>query len=226
MDEKRRFMTNGLILGLSGYKGSGKDSVASILVKQHGFQRVAFADVLKDLVADLYDVERSAMDDPERKEKPILSLPVNPKDGFGDKMFELQYGELRDADGWAPNPLHDTQLYHTPRSLCILIGSVNRFVRSDYWVARALSQIKPGFNYVISDMRYRSEASQIKEFSQGMEMAAQTVRIERFAGCNSTDPSEHDLDDHQFDQTLVNSGTLADLELKVQSLLDNYFPNP
>jgi hypothetical protein len=36
-----------LIVMLSGYAGSGKDAAASILVSNHGFKRVAFADALK-----------------------------------------------------------------------------------------------------------------------------------------------------------------------------------
>jgi len=38
-----------LIIGLSGYAGSGKDTAGEILVKHHGFTRVAFADRLKEL---------------------------------------------------------------------------------------------------------------------------------------------------------------------------------
>ena len=36
-----------MLLGLTGYSGSGKDSVAQVLTEHHGFQRRAFADVVR-----------------------------------------------------------------------------------------------------------------------------------------------------------------------------------
>jgi hypothetical protein len=38
-----------MLIGLCGYAGSGKDAVAEILVRDHGFTRLAFADALKDI---------------------------------------------------------------------------------------------------------------------------------------------------------------------------------
>ena len=38
------------IIGLSGYARTGKDTVAQILVENHGFERVAFADALRELL--------------------------------------------------------------------------------------------------------------------------------------------------------------------------------
>ena len=39
-----------MIIGLTGYAQSGKDSVADILVKNHGYKRIAFADKIKELL--------------------------------------------------------------------------------------------------------------------------------------------------------------------------------
>lgn len=41
-----------MIIGLAGYAGSGKDSVAEYLVSNHGFDRVAFADPIKNVLYD------------------------------------------------------------------------------------------------------------------------------------------------------------------------------
>lgn len=42
-----------MIIGLSGYAGSGKDTVAKILVDEHGFQRRAFADKIRDMLYEM-----------------------------------------------------------------------------------------------------------------------------------------------------------------------------
>jgi hypothetical protein len=44
------------ILLVSGYAGSGKDAVASLLMEEFGFSRFAFADALKDLVSAKTDI--------------------------------------------------------------------------------------------------------------------------------------------------------------------------
>lgn len=42
-----------MIIGLSGYAQSGKDTIASILVEKHGWKRVAFADKIKEFAEGL-----------------------------------------------------------------------------------------------------------------------------------------------------------------------------
>jgi hypothetical protein len=39
-----------MIIGLSGYARSGKDTVANVLINQYGFERVAFADPIRDML--------------------------------------------------------------------------------------------------------------------------------------------------------------------------------
>lgn len=41
------------VIGLSGFAQSGKDTVAGILVRDHGYTRVAFADPIKDLLYEI-----------------------------------------------------------------------------------------------------------------------------------------------------------------------------
>lgn len=44
------------VLLLSGWSGSGKDAVGTILTKKYGYKRLAFADYLKELVASEYSI--------------------------------------------------------------------------------------------------------------------------------------------------------------------------
>lgn len=42
-----------MIIGLTGYARTGKDTVAGILVKDFGFERIAFADPIRELLYEL-----------------------------------------------------------------------------------------------------------------------------------------------------------------------------
>jgi cytidylate kinase len=42
-----------MIIGLTGFAQSGKDSVAKYLVEDHGYRRIAFADSIRDLLYEM-----------------------------------------------------------------------------------------------------------------------------------------------------------------------------
>ena len=233
------------IIAISGWKRSGKDTLAEYLIKEHNFMRIAFADPLKDMVAQEYDIPREHCDDPAFKEAPILHLPVMPKDAFSLNLSKFMCKEFRSADGRTPMELvtdasgavlglmsykqvfgapDATQVYWTPRALCILKGSSNRTVRSDYWVEAAIKKCKryahPSNDlqgFVISDLRYRSELDQLRR-AFGKDLV--TVRVNRFDTCESQDPSERDLDNAEFDVIMNNKGTLTEFLLNGRTLVN------
>lgn len=231
------------VVAISGWKRSGKDTVGEYLKRTYGFSRVAFADPLKDMAAKEYGFPRDHADDPAFKEAPILHQPVSPKDAFSLNLIRFMYKEFRSADGRTPMELVEdasgtvlglmsyrqvfgasdvAQLYWTPRALCILKGSTNRAVDSNYWVQTAINQIKTesakihlSDNYLITDLRYKNEMNQLR---QAFGKNLLTIRVNRFDNCESTDPSERDLDDGKFDVVLENRGTLEELFNKVEDV--------
>lgn len=231
------------IIMVSGWKRSGKDTAAQYLVEKYGFKRVAFADLLKDMVSKEYEVPRSHMDDPLFKEEPILSLPADPQDDFSRKICEMMIGELRDTHGKRPHGFCyqegkfyglvnwddkssvsekkeiKTRVYWCARALCILKGSGNRAVLPSYWVKNAVKRMleDKDSSYVISDVRYKSEIEQIIQFA-GRENVV-SIRVERFDTCESTDPSERDLDDYSFDIKINNKDTLESFFFSIKQSL-------
>ena len=199
-----------LIVALSGWKGSGKDSVAKFMVEEHGFKRIAFADVLKDMVAETYKIPRSYMDDIQYKESALLNMPVRPVDKFSKMITEFMHKEFAPVDG---------SLYWSPRALCILEGSIKRSADPDYWVSRALSKANdPHGKYVITDVRYRSELTKLEELVSQSKSKDEliTVRVKRFDDSPSTDPSERDLDNTAMDVVIPNYNSLDHLKSKVR----------
>lgn len=185
------------ILAISGWKRSGKDTFADHLVEKDGYKKLSFANTLKDMAAEQYGIPRTHFDDSEFKEAPIKHLPVVTKDKFGALIHKFMKKEL--ASG-----------YWTPRAILILEGSVKRSVISSYWVKRVVNTIKQEAPllrkplFVIADLRYKSEAEQLREaFGTNLEL----IRINRFDSSPSTDPSEMDLVDYKgFDNVLNTQG--------------------
>lgn len=227
------------VYAISGYKRSGKDTSADILVKDYNYMRVAFADVLKDMVAKEYGIPREHCDDPKFKEAPIMHLPVTPKDDFSRMLCNFMVKEFRDITGNMPMEAyldpsgaflgvmgrHAAQLYWTPRALCILKGSSNRAVTSQFWTEQAINKINNEIHnsptglptgFVISDLRYRSEVEQLR-LAFGKDLT--TIRINRSINL-SADPSEVDLDTHVFDYVIDNTGTIEDLKIKLEEIIN------
>lgn len=51
-----------MILGICGLIGSGKGTVADILVRDHNFTKVSFADKLKDGVSAIFNWDRDMLE--------------------------------------------------------------------------------------------------------------------------------------------------------------------
>lgn len=124
-----------MIIGLTGYAQSGKDTVANILVKDYGFQRVAFADKIRDL---LYE-----MDPP---------VPVD------THVVGLQ--NYIDVYGW-----DEAKKHPTVRSMLQNLGVGGRTIFGEnHWIVETVKWLSPtSNNYVIADVRFTNEAEWIKD---------------------------------------------------------------
>jgi hypothetical protein len=225
------------IICFSGWKGSGKDECAKYLIGKHNAVRVALADSLKDSVAEEFEIDRSSLDDPKFKESPILTLPVDPKDGFSRMISEFLFKEFRNERGGQPIAFKYynehfvgnaddgygwCRLYWTPRALAILKGSVNRSVMSDYWTSKTFEIVEGELNensnqlIVVTDVRYKSE---VEQFKKRFKDQVVFVRVNRFDSSPSNDPSERDLDDHKFDFYIDNKAHLNYTYAQLENIL-------
>lgn len=220
------------IVAISGWKGSGKDTVANFLVRTYGFKRLSFADELKDMMASQYGIPRSHFDDRDYKEAPILSMPVYAKDEWTKTIIQMSFKHLKAENSASPSSVifqnnqafgvfnhleaqHHLPLYHTPRSLCVIEGSTKRAILHNYWVKKALNKANQDGLYVISDLRYLSEIEDLKKELKDPSLLV-TLRIVRFETTDSTDASERDLDHYPFDFVINN------LESEGKSLQEVY----
>lgn len=222
-----------IFICISGWKRSGKDSAANFLVKNYDFQRLAFADTLKNNVSQQFDIPRSMIDEPSTKEAPIKTMPVEVNDAFTMTVNTFMFKEFRGEFGQIPQHYEiigrnlygkvnqnepSFPLYHTPRSLCILEGSSKRCADANYWVSAALNNVSRNGAYVISDLRYKSEVFALK-MNLSDDDTLVTVRINRFDSSPSNDPSERDLDDAKFDFVIENRYTIESFEEEINNMM-------
>ena len=76
-----------MIISFSGRKGSGKTVLRMECLKR-GYQRISWADRLKELVGELYHWDRHELDDPILKEE-LLSEPVVYDESAAKRLEDL-----------------------------------------------------------------------------------------------------------------------------------------
>lgn len=129
------------IIGVVGFIGSGKDTVADYLQNFHGFRRESFASTLKDAVSNIFGWDRT--------------------------LLEGRTAEAREwreqVDTWWATRLNIPHL--TPRWALQYWGTEvgrNSF-HTDIWIASLENKLrKSADNIVISDCRFPNEIQSIK----------------------------------------------------------------
>ena len=132
-----------MIIGLCGFQGSGKDTLANILVNDYGYIRLSFAGILKDVVSILFDWDRDKLE--------------------GLTEESRLWREAKD-EWWSEKLLRDI----TPRRMLQEIGTDlfrNNF-HCDIWLNCLENKLRKykNKNVVISDCRFKNEIKMIKKY--------------------------------------------------------------
>lgn len=172
-----------MIIGLSGYGGSGKDTIADILVEKHGFVRFAFADAMREgLLAFNPYLEGSRR----------LSEVVNE---LGWDKAKRQRPEIRRL----------LQSFGTDFGRNILgeqtwVNILNRFLQDNYLLGYL------DYKVVVTDVRFPNEVDEIKGWG------GRLWRVERSGVEPAQDHfSDKALDNHTFDLVIKNDMPLTEL---------------
>lgn len=174
-----------MIIGLSGYARSGKDTAAEVLVEEFGFKRVAFADKLREV---LYALDPIILwDDEWHRMKGVPEyMPL--------KWIIDEWGwDGYKATGWSK---------HIRKLLQRLGTEAGRYVLGEnVWVDAAFAS--GADRIVVTDCRFVNEATAIKH------RGGEVWRINRHGvGPINDHVSETGLDNWPFDLTLFNGGGL------------------
>ena len=194
-----------MIIGICGLIGSGKDTIAEYLIHEHNYEKLSFADKLKDSVATMFDWDRELLDgktDTSRKWRESV-----------DEYWTQETGEQI-------TPRYVLQLFGTE---CMRDGFYDGI-----WVSLTKKKIldNPGKNFVIPDVRFPNEAKMIYEIKgqvwrvkRGTDPAwfneYQTLGVEP----KEVHPSEWAWANTKFTCILENNSTIEALKNQVQDHL-------
>lgn len=122
------------LIGLSGYARSGKDTVAQLLGEEFGYQRRAFADLLRE-----------------------CAYALNPLVGAGG----IRYATIVDRCGYegAKETPYADEIRRTMQRLGTDV--VRDVLGPDIWVSALLSRLSHDERYVITDCRFPNEAHRV-----------------------------------------------------------------
>lgn len=155
------------IIALAGYAGTGKDTVADLLVMHFGFTKLAFADALRAEVREAFGIDMSILTDPVLKNMATAALAMRraPLGFLGAVALSLgnegRTPSGRISDAWLDAP-------RTPRQVLQLWGTEYRRRQSaNYWASPVVERIKFGrrdgrTRFVITDCRFDNEADAVR----------------------------------------------------------------
>lgn len=189
-----------MIIGLTGYARSGKDTVARMLAEEENgvVERVGFSDLLKLSAARALNVLTSPDD-----------VGMKPVQEWADDFKTRHTIQIRDESGRVVHEIPGRtflQRYGTEAH--------RELFGDDFWV-EAVDLDRPGVDLVVvNDVRFANEAERIRE--AGGEIW-QVVRAgAEPAGSHVT---ERPLPGDLIDREVPNHGTLDDLRGHIQSAL-------
>lgn len=140
-----------MIIGLNGKIGSGKDTIADFLVKEYGFAKIGYSDVLYDAVCALWGISlEEALDWKNNHGNSIDLVEIN-IDVTGDVRYSYTWREF-------------LQLFGTEMG--------RRVFGEDFWIDQFNIKYLDGptdeefdaLRYVVRDVRFNNEAQNVLDF--------------------------------------------------------------
>lgn len=179
-----------MLIGITGKKYSGKDTIADYLVENYNFTKKSMAQPLKEackiifnLTDDqIYTSEKEINDPRWNNVKPREILQVVGTDLFKNEIYKYlpKLDKISDTV-WIQ---HFKQWYKNNKHL----------------------------NIVLSDIRFKDEINMIKQ------LGGIVIKVERNLDNNDTHSSENDLNDVKFENVISNNDDLESLYKSIENL--------
>ena len=194
-----------MIIGICGFIGSGKDTVADYLVNLHHFRRESFANTLKDAVSAVFGWDRTMLE--------------------GRTKQAREWREQ--VDLWWAERLNMPNL--TPRWILQNWGTevCRKNFHDDIWIASLENKLRNSTDdIVISDCRFPNEIAAIKKAGgrvvrvvRGAEPEWYQLAVSRNRGPNGN--SSWALSGRKLEQLGIHASETAWVGTRFDAVLDN-----
>lgn len=218
-------------VGILGRKGSGKDTIARVLVEEFGFYQTSFAKRLYFEVAEAFGLPIAFFENRDTKETPMSELALSNchnQDFWKVATLHLRReSENNTGSGWFINPV-TREYVLSPRKVMQLYGTEYRRSEDNYywvkWLDYDINSQKEVYGehndlVVVSDVREDYEAAYVKRRDNGFNL--RTVRPDNpydTGRGTSLHSSETRMDSVAFDKLLVNDKDVSHLQALTRNL--------
>ena len=186
-----------MIVAISGYKRSGKDTVGNMLCESYGFQKAPPFAIFKKALAEWFGWDDRHLDG-ELKEVVDEKWGFSPRQimqVFGTELMKEKLGEL------------------LPEYKKVIGNSIWAKVFSEWYGKQSKDQ-----KFVVTDLRFPEEQKELEQFDDVV-----FVRVCRNLPHTDMHPSENKINNLHFDYVVDNNSTLEELEKNVACLCADIF---
>lgn len=193
------------IIAICGFQGSGKDTIADYLIKNHGYVKLSFAGAVKDIASIIFGWDREMLE--------------------GSTQESRQEREI--VDKWWAEALQIPNL--SPRYVLQYFGTdlFRNHFHQDIWLKIVEKKLNLYPNVVITDCRFPNEIKLVKSYG------AKLINVQRSMpewfndyvnGIDCEDaknlhPSETSWIREKMDFVIKNDQTVEQLNEKIEHLL-------
>lgn len=143
------------VIGLVGFKESGKSTVFSVLHEVCGANEVMLAGLLKKTSADVFGLSVEQFDRQDLKEIPFVTPVVLTKEHIQEFLMKFNLCPVQSNEFFNK---HVGALLKSPRHIAQYVGSdVLRSIDPDVHIKAAIKQMKNDSVNVVTDIRFKNE---------------------------------------------------------------------
>ena len=191
-----------MLIGLVGLIGSGKDTVADFLLREHGFRRDSFAKSLKDAVSVIFGWNRDLLEGATQESR-MWRERIDPY--WSNKLDR------------AVTPRYILQHWGTE----VMRGHFHDSIWIDSFTARYT-----GGKIVLSDTRFINEINTIRGLKGKVVLVRRgPIPTQQEMQERSVHQSEWDWIGQKFDYEIDNSGNLEELKTQVGLMIKSLLPD-